>query len=196
MIAINEDGIESAPISYSFKIKKPFWQTWFFRVTLLVIAFALVIVFVKLREKRMRNKLNSQKKVIELELKALRSQMNPHFVGNCMNTINNLVSQNSDKSIKYISKVSKLFRQVLETSREEFVSLDEEVSLLNDYLALQSEFSNKFNYSFHIDDRLPIETTLLPPMFLQPIIENAIIHGIPNANQKGDIQIKIEQDED
>ena len=83
-----------------------------------------------------------------LEQRLLRSQMNPHFVGNCMNTISNLVAQKSDKSMNYISTVSKLFRQVLEISREEFVSLDEELALLKDYLALQSEFSKKFDYSF------------------------------------------------
>ncbi|WP_299439757.1 histidine kinase [uncultured Aquimarina sp.] len=137
-----------------------------------------------------QNKLNSKYKTAVLEQRLLRSQLNPHFLFNALSSIVNLSSNKSEKVIPYTLKLSSLLRSILENSREEFVSVEEEIQTIRDYLELQSNFSQKFSYDVEIDLDIDSDEMLIPPMFIQPFVENAIEHGISNI-EKGQITLKL-----
>ncbi len=126
------------------------------------------------------DRLNLQKEVSAKEISAKRAQMNPHFIFNSLNSIQHLILQNNKESaLKYLSKFSKLTRNVLESSHLTTVTLDEEISVIKSYLELESlRFDNSFNYSIVIDDNLDVANIEIPLMLLQPFVENALIHGL------------------
>jgi len=139
-----------------------------------------------------QRQLQNKYKASNLEQRLLRSQLNPHFLFNALNTLRGLVQKNSVQTIPYISKLASLLRSILENSREEFISMQEEFTTIEDYLELQSNFSRKFEYDIRIDTSINTEEVLIPPMFIQPFIENAIAHGfIGDTNEK--IIIKVTQ---
>ncbi len=140
------------------------------------------------RQRRLQN----QYKTSNLEQRLLRSQLNPHFLFNALNSVSGLVQKKSDQTIPYISKLGELLRSILENSREEFISLEEELETITTYLELQSNFSKKFAFNIEVDDSLDQEELLIPPMFLQPFIENAIDHGF-NGNEDEKIAITVTQ---
>ena len=126
---------------------------------------------------------------------ALRGQMNPHFIFNSLNSIQHFIT-NRDKTeaINYLSKFSKLIRKILENSRENTVSLSNELQLLELYIQLeQLRFSNKFEYQIVVDEKIDIENTEIPPLLIQPYIENAILHGLINKNGEGDLYLSLEK---
>ncbi|MFC4634872.1 histidine kinase [Dokdonia ponticola] len=128
-----------------------------------------------------QRQLQNRYKASNLEQRLLRSQLNPHFLFNALNSVSGLVYKKSDQAIPYISKLGNLLRSILENSREEFISLKEELETINTYLELQSNFSKKFAFNIHVDENLDQEGLLIPPMFLQPFVENAIDHGFKGA---------------
>ncbi len=140
-----------------------------------------------------QGKLKSKYETASLEQRLLRSQLNPHFVFNALNTVSSLANKKSEKTVAYISKLSSLIRLILKNSREEFVSLEDELKSIEDYLELQSNFSQKFKYQIVLDDKIDKEETCIPPMFIQPFIENSIEHGLRNKDQ-GTIKVSIELD--
>ncbi|OMP32480.1 tetratricopeptide repeat protein [Mangrovimonas sp. DI 80] len=131
--------------------------------------------------------------ITETELKALRSQMNPHFIFNSLNSISDYVLKNDKESaINYLSKFSKLIRQILENSEKELVPLDEDIAILENYLDIERRrFSNKFSYSINTDKNIDPQNTLIPPLILQPFIENSIIHGFKKKDNDGMINISF-----
>ncbi|NQY05277.1 MAG: histidine kinase [Flavobacteriaceae bacterium] len=135
-------------------------------------------------------KIKNQYEKENLEQRLLRSQMNPHFISNALNVICGMVEKKSENTISYVKKLSDLFRLILNNSREEFVSLEDEVVALKNYLDLQSNFSKKFYFKINVQDDLDGEVIIIPPMLIQPFVENAIIHGI-NAAENGKIDIEI-----
>ncbi|GAA3638662.1 hypothetical protein GCM10022397_25230 [Flavivirga jejuensis] len=139
-----------------------------------------------------QRKLKAQYEKENLEQRLLRSQMNPHFVSNALNSICGLVQKGSDKTIPYINKLATLFRLTLENSREEFVSLNDEIIALSNYLEIQSNFSHDFDFDIVVEDVIDKEEVFIPPMLIQPFIENAILHGITNTDIRGYINIKID----
>lgn len=198
--AANEDGIwTSKPEIYSFSIMPPFWQRWWFRGSIfLLIAIAVYTAFtlrlrqIKNKNETERNKLTLEKNIIELEQQALRLQMNPHFIFNALNSIQGFITRNDTAEAKrYLSKFSKLMRQTLENSRESFIPLAEEMEMLQNYIVLEKLcHKDKFEYELEINDELDPETISIPPMLIQPFIENAILHGIlPLQDRKGKINI-------
>ena len=140
------------------------------------------------RNIRAKNKANKL-----LELKSLRTQMNPHFVFNSMNSINNFIALNDEKSAnKYIADFSKLIRKIMDYSQREFISLEEEVELLDVYLRLeQMRFRDKFDYTFKVDHELKESSLQIPPMLIQPLIENAVWHGLRYKKEKGHLSVNI-----
>ena len=136
-------------------------------------------------------RLKAQYEKENFEQRLLRSQMNPHFVFNALNSVCSLIENKSNNTIKYVNKLAHLFRQILSNSREEFVSLEEEITLLNNYLELQSNFSHDFDFKFNLTNTINSEEIILPPMLIQPFVENAIIHGLANNNERGIITISI-----
>ena len=120
-------------------------------------------------------------KLASVEQRLLRSQLNPHFLFNALNSIVSLSTSNSEKTVPYTLKLSSLLRSILKNSREDFVTLAEELRSIEDYLELESNFSERFSYSVRVDDAIDSEILLIPPMFIQPFIENAIKHGFSGA---------------
>lgn len=138
-----------------------------------------------------QNKLRAKQKSILLEQKLLLSQMNPHFIFNSLNAIQNYIfKKNVLQAGIYLSQFAEMIRMILEFSRKDYITLESELRFLEHYLKLQQlRFDNKFEYNIIIDDKIDIETTLLPPMMAQPFIENAIEHGIFYKTGKGNISV-------
>lgn len=200
--ALNSDGqISSNPAIIKFGINPPFYKTWWFNLGLVILIFSLTYLFYKQRIKSIqqqeKEKAEFSRKISESELKALRAQMNPHFMFNAINSIQNFVLKNDSKSAqKYLTKFARLIRSVLENSKYELVWLNKEVEALELYVeleALRSSFS--FDYEIVLEDSLSAENLFIPPMIIQPYIENAILHGItPLSDRKGLLTIKFSKE--
>ncbi|HEX6224988.1 MAG TPA: tetratricopeptide repeat protein [Chryseolinea sp.] len=135
-----------------------------------------------------------RRQAIELELKALKAQINPHFFFNCLNSINRLILDgNIDKASCYLEKFSAMVRKVLENASEEQVSLTDEITMLRNYIELEElRFKEKVTCTVHVDPSIDADNAYVPPMILQPFVENAIWHGLSSGNRKdGNISIAI-----
>lgn len=198
--AVNGSGISSNTISIPINISKPFWKKlWFIIGFSLMIGFSTLYLWRRrvkqLKEKyelenqkiqTERDKANLEKQIIELEHKALRMQMNPHFIFNALNTIKGYYAEgNDDKASDYISKFSMLLRLLLENS-EQLIPLATEIKMLELYIELtQIRYKNIFDFKIEVDSKLKTEDTAIPPLLLQPMVENAIIHGLAPKETKG-----------
>ena len=175
------------------------WQTIFFKIAVLVTLFLVVIflgfIFYRIIKKRERVKSEREKRLAGLELQALRSQMNPHFVHNSLNAIQYFVQRNEvNLSEKYLSRFSRLIRQFFEYSRKNEITLAEEIELLKNYLEIEKmRFEEKLSYSIDVDEALAIEEINIPSMILQPIVENGINHGIFHKDDNGHLQISFKK---
>jgi len=144
-------------------------------------------LYKNVKEKRKANQL--------LLLKSLRTQMNPHFIFNALNSVNNFIAKNNEKAAnKFLSDFSKLMRKVLDYSQKDFISLDEELELNELYLKLEHfRFRDKFDYEFE-NNLSPTHTNqMVPPMLIQPFIENAIWHGLRYKEEKGTLKVSISE---
>jgi len=169
-------------------------------IVALVIVFSIVFLFVtfnnrknKLIQEQLESKLSNQKRQHDLELNALRAQMNPHFVHNSLNAIQYYIQLNEvEKSEDYLAKFSKLMRLFFEYSRKQSISLENELKLLNNYLEIEElRFEENLEYTVEVDNKLDTEDVFLPPMILQPILENAVNHGIFHKKGKGTLELKF-----
>lgn len=154
---------------------------------------AFVIMFLIFQ----RNQTKMQLKAVISEQRLLRSQMNPHFIFNAITAIQSYIFTHSPKeAVHYLSSFAILMRQILESSRKEFVMLDTELQVLKNYFKLQQlRYPGKFNYTIEIDEEIDPGNTLIPPMLNQPLIENAIEHGLNQIDYIGEILIKYQQKE-
>ncbi len=181
--------------SYSFTVQKPYWQQWWFLlISIAILAMIIALIFsVRMRsiKKRASEKLERQhlkSNLIETELKAMRSQMNPHFIFNALNSIQDLILQeDTDASYDYIVLFSYLVRNTLHYSNENFIPIAKETKFLETYLKLEAlRFDDSFAYSIqhnHITD------VSIPSLILQPFVENAIVHGL--FHKEGPKELKI-----
>jgi ligand-binding sensor domain-containing protein len=200
VMAANNDSVwNRTGYRLPITILAPFWQTWWFRILSLSALVAITVIIARWREKRLANeqreKSELRERIAMSEMKALRSQMNPHFLYNSLNAIRLFILQNdSDNADKYLVKFARLMRLILDNSRQEWVTLASELEQLTLYLELeQLRFDNKFVFSITTDPALRLEKTSIPPMIIQPYIENAILHGIAHKKSQGSIQIRIER---
>ncbi len=179
--------------AYHFKIKPLWWQkSWAKLLFVLTGLSSLFLIGYYTRKKELqkqRNKLIAEKQMAEFELHALRSQMNPHFVFNSLNAILYYINdENFDKSETYLIRFSRLIRMIFEFSRKKTIKLKQEIALLKSYLNLEKmRFGDDFNYCFDIDPKLDIDQVEIPTLLLQPIVENAVNHGIFHKNGRGTI---------
>src|SRR5690606_33582976 len=160
-----------------------------------ILIFAILCGFILYGRKRQAD---FNAKVSDTELKALRAQMNPHFIFNSLNSINDFISKNDAESASnYLVKFSKIMRQILENSNQDEISLEDDLKIMELYLQVESmRLHNKFTYAIHVDDTIDAANTLVPPLILQPFIENSIWHGISKKDSKGHIDITIKKDRD
>jgi LytS/YehU family sensor histidine kinase len=130
----------------------------------------------------------------EIALQSLRREMNPHFIFNSLNSVNQFISQNKElEANKYLSSYSHLMRNMMENSNKDFISLGNEIEQLKKYLDLEHlRFQDKFEYQIVVDDALDSETVLVPNMLIQPHLENAIWHGLRYRDTKGLLLLKFE----
>jgi len=153
---------------------------------LILLLAAIYLVYRSSQQKRMANQL--------MALRSLRSQMNPHFIFNALNSVNSYISKSDDRSAnKYLTDFSKLMRAVMENSKYDFVSLSSEIQILELYLKLEHHrFKDKFDYTFTIDPEIDQENIQIPPMLIQPYIENAVWHGLRYKEEKGYLKVSFE----
>lgn len=139
-----------------------------------------------------------QKQSIELEMQALRAQMNPHFIFNCLSSINRFIIKNESKvASKYLTRFSRLMRMVLINSKKSLISLEDELQMLRPYLEMERlRFKNYFNYRISFLNEIDADNVFIPPLLLQPFCENAIWHGMMNKDGEGMLQIDLEIIED
>lgn len=142
-----------------------------------------------------RRKIKFDKQVKEVEMKALRAQMNPHFIFNSLHSINRYVIENDKENASaYLSKFASLMRLILENSREQEVPLAQDLHALELYIQLEAlRFKNRFSYSIETSADIDKENTLIPPMLLQPFVENSILHGVQNK-ENGLIKISVRRE--
>ncbi|MHA7842368.1 MAG: tetratricopeptide repeat-containing sensor histidine kinase [Winogradskyella sp.] len=152
---------------------------------LLLLLITGFLMYKYIKQQRLANNL--------LALKSLRSQMNPHFIFNALNSVNSFIAANDERTAnKYLSDFSQLMRAVLENSEEDFIPLKKEIELLQLYTKLEHfRFQDKFDYSIDVDERVNIEEFQIPPMLLQPYIENAVWHGLRYKTEKGHLNITV-----
>ena len=169
----------------SIKIRPPFWITpWFIIVCAVSLAGALSAGFryhVGQVSKRERLKSTFEKRVAELESKALRAQMNPHFLFNSINSVKSLISQGfNEKATLYLTRFGQLIRQILSNSEKPLVRLQEELEALRLYLEIEQLRFQNFSFDIQVDDNVDTDFIEVPPLILQPYVENAIWHGLMN----------------
>ncbi len=196
----NEDGVWSDVKEFRFKIEPPFWKTWWFTLLWLIAVIVLIVFIFKYRErkqheKKERERLMEKQKMLVLksELKALRSQMNPHFIFNTLSAIKTAVN-NSDtvKASEYIVDFSRLIRKVLDNSKQQTIRIEDEIETLRLYIELeQLRFPGRFSYKIKVDKNLDADFQEIPSMVLQPYVENAIIHGLAPKEKEGRLVVEI-----
>jgi len=175
---LEQDLIEESNIRQKYTI-----YSLIFGMSLLV--FTIYLLYRNSKQQKLANNL--------LALKSLRTQMNPHFIFNALNSVNNYIAINDERNAnRYLSEFSTLMRAVLENSDEDFIPLSKELELLELYVRLEHmRFQDKFDYEINVDEKLNVSDFQIPPMLLQPYIENAIWHGLRYRDEKGKLSITI-----
>lgn len=180
---------ESSSLELNFLT--PFYKTWWFLTLIVVSGLVLFWVLIRYYYKRRLKFQEMRTEILQLESKALQSQMNPHFVFNSLNSIQGFISSgDSFKSEVYLSKFSALLRKTLENSRADRISLSREIDHLENYLELEKvRFHDKLNYHIEVAEEIESDLIMVPPMLIQPFVENAIVHGLAPKEEGGTVTI-------
>ncbi|NOX47047.1 MAG: hypothetical protein GXO89_08730 [Chlorobi bacterium] len=183
---------ESNEVSWSFKIKKPFWQTWFFYFAILVLIISGIYFFIKYREKKIRKKQQLLREKIEFQFETLKNQVNPHFLFNSFSTLIALIETNTEDAVEYVEGLSDLFRNILGQKDKQTITIKEELVITKSYFKLQKK---RFGDNLHldIDDKIYRLDFRIPPMVLQMLIENSIKHNV--VSKLHPLNIKVYFDE-
>ncbi len=191
--SVNRAGSKSKAAAIHFFISPPFWQTWWFIAGMILLSLALTFTFIYIRIKRISRQEAMKRELLEAEQKALRAQMEPHFIFNSLSSINRFILRNEpDQASSYLLKFSSLMRRMLNYSEQKIQSLADEIETLRIYLDLESRrFEVPFQYQIDIDPGIPAESVMIPTMLIQPYVENAIKHGISVNPANGRISIRF-----
>ncbi len=183
----------SANLRLQFEIDRPFWKKWWFLGLVLSLAVAGVVLITKSRLRAIRKESVLRQELIESEMSALRSQMNPHFIFNTLNSINSYIIENKkDEASDYLDDFSWLMRIILEHSRMRTVTLTDELHALRLYLELEfRRLEGSFDYEIVVATEIDAMTVYVPPLIIQPFVENAIWHGIRGRQEGGHLRIAI-----
>ncbi len=183
-------------ISYSFHVRKPYYATTWFIILISAIIIGIVVLIVALYVNNIVTKSKSKYKILEAEQHALRSQMNPHFIFNVLNSIQASILENDKRNaVLFLSKFSVLIRRVLNNSKNPFVNLKEEIDVLRSYLEMEHfRMGDKLNFTIESELPLSSDSYSLPGFIIQPFIENAIWHGISPSEKKGKIDILFKEE--
>ncbi len=183
---------------FSFTIKKPWWETWWFRILIVLIASGLLFFIFRYRLKQVTKKNEMQSQLRELEIKALKAQMNPHFIHNALNSIQSLIiNKRGEEASNYVTKFARLLRQVLENAEKNVITLDKELYSMQLYFDLeQLRLNMEINYEVIIDNSIAAAEIKLPPLILQPFLENALWHGLSLKEGNKQLSLHISQEND
>ncbi|MBI3509548.1 MAG: histidine kinase [Bacteroidetes bacterium] len=198
VISANNEGLwNNDPAAISFTIETPVWKQAWFWLLLTGISISILGLAILWRIRLIKNKERVESEVqvalARNELKALRAQMNPHFVFNSLNSIQHFILTNKSADAgKYLNKFARLMRVILNNSEKSVIALSEEIEYLKLYLGLEEmRFENKFEWSIEVEKDIDADFFEIPAMLLQPYVENAILHGLTPAKQKGHLKISM-----
>jgi streptogramin lyase len=201
--SVNTAGTFSEGITeLKIHILPAFWQTTWFRMLVLLLIIALVYLYFRMRifyiKRAARRRTVIQQQMAQLEMKALRAQMNPHFIFNALNSIQTFMMKNeTEQALSYLGRFARLIRNVLDTSQLNIIPVSKEIKMLENYLELEKlRFADQFSYEITIDDELDADYTDIPTMVLQPFVENAIWHGLLHKKEKGSVTITFHKVKD
>ncbi len=168
------------PAIFMFTINPPFWQRLWFRILMVLVVGSAIYYFIKRRDIALQKENKIKLQMSELRMQALRAQMNPHFIFNSLNSIQSyILSNNTIDAATYLSKFAKLMRRILDQSKHNFLPLGEVMETLKMYVEIEAfRFNNEFSYSFNVEEDDDLLDAKVPPMLLQPFVENAILHGL------------------
>ena len=178
---------------FKFEIEKPFWEeAMFIALSIVLITFLISLIVFRIIN-RAKARIHTQRTILDLERSALQAQMNPHFIFNALTSIQSLIAQNkNDHAEEFLVTFSRLVRSSLNHSSKSYISLEEELDLLNNYLKIEGlRFQESFNWGMKVAKGIDVEEISIPPMILQPFIENSIEHGIRPLKRKGNLSIII-----
>jgi len=198
VISCNNEGIwNPAPAHFGFVIGAPFWKRGWFVLLLIAVVSGGTLFLFRLRIGQVKETENLKVRVATNELKALRSQMNPHFIFNSLNSIQHFIVHNDEVSAgKYLNTFAKLIRTILNNSEKATTSIREELDSLKLYLELEAlRFENKFEYKIVVDPGFDLDYQEVPTMLIQPFAENAILHGLLPKKGNGKLEIHVSQEE-
>jgi two-component sensor histidine kinase len=176
-------------LSIPVSIAAPYWQTWWFRLLGAIVVFGIITIIYRIKVNTVRSeealKTAYNKQLAELEMQRMRSQMNPHFMFNSLNSIKHYILKNErEKASDYLSNFANLIRSILNFSHAQFITLEDEINTLKTYIELeQLRFSKGFDYEITIEDSVNPKEVLVQPLIFQPYIENAIWHGLMHKDQ-------------
>lgn len=191
--AVNESRIMSRTIaSIGVSVSIPVWQQWWFYLLVSLLSVGLVVLIYQFRIRYLTRKAALQNKLTASQLTALKAQMNPHFMYNALNSIQDLILQSDIKNTNYyLSRFSSLMRKVLDASGSNEITLNDELEMLELYLELEKlRFGNDFIYTITVQKELDKDETKLPSLILQLFVENAIKHGL--LHKKGEKKLVVE----
>lgn len=200
---IAEDAVWNSGVqTYKVYIVPYWWQTktWksIFWVAAVVL-FALFVIFIIQTTKRISEKtLERKQQMTDLELRALYAQINPHFIFNTLGTALYFIDKKDHEgAYVHVSKFSRLLRSYLKSTQERYISLADEITMLRNYIELQqTRFEERFSYSVEVDNKLPLDNIFIPSLLLQPLVENAINHGLFHSKDVGKLTLRFYQGKD
>ena len=199
----NEDGIWSEPARFTFVIRPPVWQTFWFWSLVALFLIGGGLLFYKNRVQQLKKeaqyekeKVAVERQVLELKQSALRAQMNPHFIFNCLNSIQGFIATgDKKKATRYLAKFAKLIRATLDATLKSSIALKTDMDILENYLEMeQMRFKHKFDYQISVAETISLFDIEIPPLLVQPYVENAIIHGLVEPVEEGKLIIHYEQE--
>jgi LytS/YehU family sensor histidine kinase len=191
IVKLENQGAFNNTIEYSFSIDQPFYAKWWFIVSCILLFLAIVILVYRWQLNIQRKKSEQINELNASKLTAIQSQMNPHFIFNSLNSIQDLVLKGDvENSYSYITTFSNLVRRTLNYSEKDFIDFDQELKLLELYLSLEKlRFKKDFNYSIETID---VNDIMLPPLLVQPFIENSLVHGLLHKEGQKNLKITFE----
>ncbi|MBI3218236.1 MAG: histidine kinase [Bacteroidetes bacterium] len=190
---------ENSNMTTQFTMITPFWKERWFKAVLVLIGLGgiYLVYHVRLHQIKYEEKLKTEftQKLADMEMKVLKAQMNPHFIFNSLNSINwYIIKSETEKASLYLTKFSKLIRLILDNSNHKTISLHQELAALKLYLEMEClRFNEKFSYSISVDKELNPISIGVPPLVIQPFVENAIWQGLLHKESEGKIEIKVDR---
>ena len=191
--ALGRSGDEKLK-TFSFTVKPPFWNTLWFYAIACILLLTVIYLFYRARIKAIRERANVDKLLAQTELKALHAQMNPHFISNSLNSIREMILSDENKQAShFLTKFAHLIRITLDQSSQSFISLHNTIDYLNRYIEMEQIRNDRFVCNIYVDKELNEDEVLLPPMLIQPFIENAIWHGMDGEDKSIEVVIHFKK---